>query len=635
MIQSTGYIKHNFIFAISVEDIPPASQIRAELQWSEIFTILAKEIGLNYEIKVNISPHHMIIWGRLDEFVLGREYIGPNHDANEESVQSFIKKYNLKDCKVVMTDKGMKWHGIANNQQTEDIIPALCNQLVNRATWAYSICDWIRPALNCVCIFNEKHIEFLITKLQLQTESCLYCHPYLHNAKIELTSDPLQDLAKYGIITSFADKLHSADQQLQKLQSVYNKDLSFNEDYTELYHETLRIAHSPLVIICEISSDFLYLAPELLAVTITKNLKLIPCADRSKYIMIANAGIDTNIVRQNIESAISARLRDMEFFYNKDLSVPLSSHIDRLEEREFFPSLGSYKDKNVRICNAIQYFMPTDTELIEASKLVYSDLFTAMVEEFPELEGVMSYIYSEQTDVGRILKNAMWPRNETDSILRDWNKKSGILSWFKRLDTLVGFAIANKLPSGSRDPLGLRREAIGFVRIGFEMKPILNWEDIAKYFIGLYSTTVNIESIMLNLKSFIYQRISYAVKDFTNSNAILQSNDLIWNAQDKCSIDINPDVQKVQKRLRNLLSEELEMELTEIPIDLKSIYTSLISFNQVDNWKSKALLLNVIAEKTNKFLDNTHIETSSNKDLYNCILLKVLQATEKYAVWSK
>jgi glycyl-tRNA synthetase beta chain len=180
------------------------------------------------------------------------------------------------------------------------------------------------------------------------------------------------------------------------------------------------------------------------------------------------------VVRAGNERVVRPRLADATFFLEQDRRVPLERRIDSLARVTFQAQLGSLADKSQRVAALAAGLAPacgaSPDRVARAAALAKCDLVSGMVGEFPELQGVMGAYYAqadgEEPEVATAIREHYLPRGAGDALPA--TATGTALALADRLDTLAGiFAIGQK-PSGTRDPFGLRRAAIGVLRIGRE-----------------------------------------------------------------------------------------------------------------------------------------------------------------------
>jgi glycyl-tRNA synthetase beta chain len=169
-------------------------------------------------------------------------------------------------------------------------------------------------------------------------------------------------------------------------------------------------------------------------------------------------------VKHGYERVINARFADAKFFYHQDLAKPLTSYVEKLKTVTFQIKLGSIYEKIERITKLAENIaVEIDVDINTAERSAYlakADLMTNMVGEFPELQGIMGYYYAEHQHESEAVAYAIKEQYHYPE-----NRKSIPLGIADRLDTLVGIFAINQPPTGDKDPFGLRRAALGILRI--------------------------------------------------------------------------------------------------------------------------------------------------------------------------
>ena len=244
--------------------------------------------------------------------------------------------------------------------------------------------------------------------------------------------------------------------------------------------EVTALTEWPVPIAGHFEPRFLELPPEVLVATLQDHQRYFPLrgADGKlmpRFVAVANLeSRDPSQVRAGNERVVRPRLADAAFFYAADRKATLDSRCESLAAVTFQAQLGTLADKTVRITAlAVQIARVAgkDAQAAQrAAELAKCDLLTAMVGEFPELQGVMGRYYAvhdgEPAEVAAALAEQYLPRFAGDALPATG---AGLaLAVADKLDTLVGvFAIGQK-PTGTRDPYGLRRSALGVLRILIE-----------------------------------------------------------------------------------------------------------------------------------------------------------------------
>jgi glycyl-tRNA synthetase beta chain len=232
---------------------------------------------------------------------------------------------------------------------------------------------------------------------------------------------------------------------------------------------------------------FLHLPREILITVMRDHQKYFAVEDgqgnlRPHFVAVLNMDSDEKgLIRQGHERVLAARFRDAEFFWAADQKVPLDKRQDILERVTYQAELGSYGDKVRRmrviaseLCKRLGSqgrFRPVDTSwAMRAIDLCKCDLTTQMVQEFPELQGVVGGLYgkaqSESKEVYEAIYDHYLPRGAEDRCPR--SSVGAVVSLADKFDSVVtGFAVGHE-PTGSSDPFAIRRQGSGIVKVILE-----------------------------------------------------------------------------------------------------------------------------------------------------------------------
>jgi len=180
---------------------------------------------------------------------------------------------------------------------------------------------------------------------------------------------------------------------------------------------------------------------------------------------------DPSAIVSGNERVLRARLADAKFFFDQDRKRTLESRLPKLESVVYHNKLGTQADRSARVGTVaanIAGKLGADRALASrATKLSKADLVTDMVGEFPELQGLMGRYYAEHDgehpEVSAAIEQHYWPRFAGDALPAGPVAQSVALA--DKLDTLVGIRGIGLIPTGDKDPFGLRRHALGVLRI--------------------------------------------------------------------------------------------------------------------------------------------------------------------------
>jgi glycyl-tRNA synthetase beta chain len=205
--------------------------------------------------------------------------------------------------------------------------------------------------------------------------------------------------------------------------------------------------------------------------------KYLPLEGTSSFIAVTNMSSDPKrFIQTGSERVVVARLRDGRFFWDEDLKKPLSRRVHELAGVSFHEKLGTYEakvDRIVLLSRRLAELTGIDVGPVErAAELSKCDLTTDMVGEFPELQGIMGGLYAKEQGEPVAVWKAVYSHYRPVGLEEEedfpLNREGAVVSLADKLDTLAGMFSVGIVPSGSRDPFGLRRTALGVVRVLLE-----------------------------------------------------------------------------------------------------------------------------------------------------------------------
>ena len=258
---------------------------------------------------------------------------------------------------------------------------------------------------------------------------------------------------------------------------------------SSLLKEVPDLVEYPAVVAGHYSVEFLELPQEVLTTTMIHHQHFFPVVDeegklKPAFLAVVNMQPEKpEIIARNAERVLAARLRDARFFWDADRTVPLASRIDRLSTILFHKKLGTYREKADRVASLARWIaadalgqpaaIADQAEL--AGRLAKADLGTDMVRELTELQGTMGGIYARAEGQPEAVWKAIYYHYmpvgvEADAPPSRQQLGAAAVTWAAvaladKLDSIAGMFAAGERPTGSRDPLGLRRQAQGVVKI--------------------------------------------------------------------------------------------------------------------------------------------------------------------------
>jgi len=282
----------------------------------------------------------------------------------------------------------------------------------------------------------------------------------------------------------------------------------------ELLLTLVNLTEYPEMAVGSFDEAFLKLPKEVLISEMIEHQKFIPLQRKdgslvNRFLIVTNTHPNETIVAGN-QRVISARFNDGKFFFDEDRKRTLESRLEELERVAFARNLGSLRDKTRRLEHLVEILarylgMEQDVPLAKiTARLCKTDLVTHMVYEFPELQGIVGYYYALHDglpiNVAISIKEHYWPRFSGDSLP---SLNEGILvSLADRLDNLFALYAQGYEVTGSRDPLALRRQTLGIIRILIEKKLHLPLRQLYREVRELYTPYLALEASLYEQRIF-------------------------------------------------------------------------------------------------------------------------------------
>ncbi len=340
-------------------------------------------------------------------------------------------------------------------------------------------------------------------------------------------------------------------------------------DGESLYDEVAALVEWPVPLLGSFDQRYLRLPREVVVSTLTGHQRYFPVADDDgellpRFITVANLDSKSpDTVREGNERVIRPRLADAEFFWDSDRRHALASREDRLREVIYQRGLGSLHDKSKRTAALATWLarqLDADKALVDrAATLAKCDLMTGMVGEFPELQGTMGRYYAladgEPAELANAIGEHYRPRFAGDDVPE--TLPGQILAVADKLDTLAGIFSIGKTPSGNRDPFGLRRAALGVVRILIECGLDINLKElIARAIKKQPKSKLDAEELAAELYAFVCDRLRRYFLD-RDSGLTTETFEAILVRQPESLVDFDRRLAAVQTFARLEQAESL------------------------------------------------------------------------------
>jgi len=457
-----------------------------------------------------------------------QEKKGPRVGAPEKAVAGFLKSAGLEsldDCETRSDKKGEYYVAVIEEagRETAAVIAEFVPEIIRGFAWPKSMrwgdgeLRWVRPLKSILCTFDGEIVDFEVGGVR--SGDVTQGHRFMAPGGIRVRNFEKYEAALRGakVLLDGAARRELIVGEAKTLCEA--QGLQLVED-AGLLNEVAGLAEWPVVMIGSFDEKFLALPDEVLTASMRGHQKYFSVSDpktkrlANKFVFVANieASDGGSKLRVGYERVLTARLSDAWFLYQQDLKIPLADRIVELDRIIFFEGLGSVGDKARRVealAEEIALAVGADPALAgQAALLAKADLVTAMVGEFPELQGVMGRYYALAQNTSHILRDAPKgaPQDEDRAsgkpasakhqiphpeeaqsavakdvreiadAIRDHYKPKGqddevptapvsvAVALADKIDTLTAFWAIDKKPTGSKDPFALRRAALGIIQ---------------------------------------------------------------------------------------------------------------------------------------------------------------------------
>ncbi|MBT8086475.1 MAG: glycine--tRNA ligase subunit beta [Gammaproteobacteria bacterium] len=484
---------------IGTEELPPKALLSLMTAFGKELESALDDVGLRHgDTRAFASPRRLaVIVEQLASKQEDRtvDMKGPPvkiaFDANGEptaAATAFAEKCGVGVAELgrEVSDKG-EWLAFRRpqpGQAAAALLPQLIEQALaalpipRRMRWGESDVEFVRPVHWVVLLHGDEVIDASV--LGVRTGNVSQGHRVHSQGALVVGSADwyLETLESDGhVIADFARRRDMIRDGVRAAAAEAGGHVGGGE---ALYDEVAALVEWPVPLLGRFDEEYLSLPREVVVSTLAGHQRYFPVADADgsllpRFITVANIeSKDPEQVRDGNERVIRPRLADAAFFWDNDRRQMLGSREDSLREVVYQRGLGSLHDKSKRIAAVAAWLakaIETDgADVTRAASLAKCDLLTGMVGEFPDLQGIMGRYYAladgEPAAVADAIGEHYRPRFAGDELPA--TEAGQLLSVADRIDTLAGVFSLGKKPSGNRDPFGLRRAALGVVRILIE-----------------------------------------------------------------------------------------------------------------------------------------------------------------------
>lgn len=494
------------------EEIPARMQRRAAQDLKKLVTDGMVEAGLTYASAAEFStPRRLTL---TVEGVLANspttveERKGPRADAPDKAIEGFLRGAGLTRDQLETRDtpKGAVFFARIEKQgrPAAEVVAEVLEKTIRSFPWPKSMrwgagsLRWVRPLQSILCILSD---EAGAEVVPLDVDGIVAGdrttgHRFMSPDRFSVSNfeDYATRLKRAHVVLDPAERADAIWHDATNM--AFASGLEVVED-KGLLAEVAGLVEWPVVLMGKIADDFLDLPPEVLQTSMKEHQKFFsvrnPKTGRiERFITVANRETADNgvTILAGNEKVLSARLADAKFFWENDLRVAkagMEPWLEQLKNVTFHAKLGTQAERIDRIAALARELAPVvgaEADQAErAARLAKADLSSEMVNEFPELQGLMGRYYinalGEDAAIAVAAEEHYSPLGPSDDVPS--RPVSVAVALADKIDTLTGFWAIDEKPTGSKDPFALRRAALGIIQIVLENKSSLRLQHLLTF----------------------------------------------------------------------------------------------------------------------------------------------------------
>ncbi len=583
---------HKFLFELGVEEIPADLISPALEQLRSGFEGVLVENNISWgSIEAYSSPRRLaILIEGLPEQQAPREeqVVGPpasrgldSEGQPSQAAKGFARSQGIDVTRLepIQTERGL-YLGFNRQVEGQPVREILGNSLADRVRslswprsmyWGESRFRFIRPLRWYVALWDQAVVPFEFEGLR--SGNLTRGHRFLGGQVIPIAAaDQYREGLREGFV--LVDAREREQRIVKELESQLPDGLSLLED-AALLRTVIQLNEYPSVLCGRFDEAFLEIPKEVLVTVMRYHQKYFSVVNEAQEIqpyfltVVNTSGDPEGRIREGHERVLKARLEDAAFFWKSDQKESLRERTEKLDQVLFQEGLGSYKDKAQRLLTLCSQLHP-DSDLETAAWLCKADLTTEMVRELSELQGVMGGLYAQREGYPEEVWQPILEQYRPASLEDDppSTQRGALLSLVDKLDTVVGCFSVDIVPKGSGDPYGVRRQALGLIKILFDFQLEYSLELLVETALKLFSSEKSAEQTRKEVLFFLVQRVRYVFQNkglpYDVVNAVLAvEGDTVYRTFERAKalagIRGEADFEALAgafKRIKNILAKE-------------------------------------------------------------------------------
>lgn len=534
----------NLLLELGTEELPPKSLRNLAQSLHDSFVKQLKDEGLEFaSSKWYATPRRLALFieGLADkqedkEVEIKGPAVKAAFDAEGNPTKAALGWANANGISIdqaqrLETPKGAWLYikTLKKGKQAVEVVPEMFKNALKALPiprlmhWGAKREEFVRPVHTLCMLFGDELINGSI--LGVESSKTINGHRFLGQQKVTINSADsyVEQLRNEGsVVADYDERKASIIKQVTDIANSVNGVADLDDDLVE---EVTSIVEEPHIFKATFEERFLKVPAEALVYTMKGDQKYFPIYDKEGKLLPVfafasniNPKDPTSLVSGN-ERVVRPRLSDAEFFFNTDRKHSLESLFERLDTIVYQKDIGTIAFRSNCVEKLAKYIASLigadETKAARAAHLAKCDLASTMVTEFTDTQGVMGMHYAEldgeDPDVAQAIFEQYCPRFAGDKI-----PTKGVeiaVSLAEKIITLVGIFGINMLPKGDKDPFGLRRAAIGLVRIVLENNLSFNFVKVIEEACNILDDKVKAKDTKDQVVNFVYNRLKAYYQD--------------------------------------------------------------------------------------------------------------------------
>lgn len=524
---------NKYLLEIGTEELPYKFVNTGLVQLKNAFEKLLQENQIEFtDIKAFSTPRRLalIIEGFEEKQpdtvkTLKGPILNIAYDENgnlSKAGQGFAKKNGVDESALYKEDNYVWAKVEQKGKSIKDILQENVEKIVLKMQgpyfmrWADLDVKFQRPIRWVVSLLNDDELKIKIAEV----ESSRYSRGHRFKSdKVEIKNPDNYEKALFdnNVVVDSEKRKSMIVESARKEAASIGADVYMEDGLLE---EVTNICEWPVPVICNFDEKYLDIPEKVTVTVMAVHQRYFPLYKAGKllnsFITITNyIGNNFENIKAGNERVVVARLDDAIFFFNEDTKKPFESYVEALKGITFQKGMGSMFDKTNRIVKLSEILAeklnaPVDT-VKRTALLCKADLVTSLVFEFTELQGFIGSDYAfnagEKPAVVKGIKEHYYPLG-ADSELAE-SVEGQIVGIADKIDTIVAVFAEGKKPTGSADPLGVRRATLGIIKTIIQKSLNIDLEDLIKKSIALMPVEIKDKEGLFNeVKNFFENRLS-------------------------------------------------------------------------------------------------------------------------------